>query len=915
MVYVILLLVGILATFGLLLMVYALLGKGPRIQRGLKQVQQHLDQGDWQKSLEILKVIQSQVGSTPASSFADSPRKQAWLEEINKISVKANRMAADEALSTQQFQVALEHFQRVVSIQGKSETEAQERVLETILAEIRRLFAVNEESHETSMAISGLIQEAKKILPDSPEASFWEALCSIREHDLESALSNLLVIHEQVGKNNLDAALYCGGILHRLGRPQEAVRYLAEANRVNSNCYLVPLQLGLALVAGNGDSSIAIRALQRALAPGALPAYLGVPQKLWIDTFPENQSFLRKLALKYPYQCPLFGNDLKVIIRQGQLGLAQAYYHQENYQESADLYLKLIGDSPPTIVLLRGLGLSLARLGKYDQAYKHLRAALDSDEKKDPLTAGYLALCGGLGKPSNSSDKPKNILWAIRLLSRYSMPGNQEWATIYNQVFEEARSNQIPLTEDDQVELCNVLSSVKAIDRLAAAAYSHLAETFPHRFSLLYGWLYCQSATVHSLVGPLDLKLFTLIFQEEKQTQTFFEQQRWDIDAVRHRYLERWSKYNPGRYPDILGPDYSNRGEEFLLHRSNQEELQGKRQAAVETASVLLKLSPQSFKAMDRLACLSYRQGDLIGAVNYLQQWHQLAPRDHWPLVRQAILEQDRGYYGKRHDLIQKAMNLVNGEQQAEVAFLGAGLSLATWIKGWKGEVENEITKVSLEQAQVLLEKCLQQNPGHFQGLWMVAAVYSIRGDQNQLSNIASRFDRPEIKDSQFHFLGAICHLAKNDFQRVQSACQLAALDPLLTAETHYLLGCAHLQNNNPDQAMVEFKKIALNETSSSAQLARAQIGEIHFSRGSYEEAISWWNRVEPQKRVSWKLEDPLQKTVLLAGLRAYSRGRFELAIQRFDEASKTGLKDRRLASLRSLSLMKAGERLLSTRA
>ena len=39
-----------------------------------------------------------------------------------------------------------------------------------------------------------------------------------------------------------------------------------------------------------------------------------------------------------------------------QLALAQALYRQGNFQESADLYAKLMQDSPPTLMLLRGLG-------------------------------------------------------------------------------------------------------------------------------------------------------------------------------------------------------------------------------------------------------------------------------------------------------------------------------------------------------------------------------------------------------------------------------------------------------------------------------------------------------------------------------------------------------------------------------
>src|SRR5262249_7118980 len=139
------------------------------------------------------------------------------------------------------------------------------------------------------------------------------------------------------------------------------------------------------------------------------------PDRAWQEAFPETRSYVRRLASRYRFVCPLLGTDLPAIVRNGQLALAQALYRQERFQEAADLYGKLLQDAPPTAVLLRGYGLALARLGQHDQAYKHLRIALDQEEPKDPFTAGYLALCGALGKPTNADDKPKNISWALRL--------------------------------------------------------------------------------------------------------------------------------------------------------------------------------------------------------------------------------------------------------------------------------------------------------------------------------------------------------------------------------------------------------------------------------------------------------------------------------------------------------------------
>src|SRR4029077_2469346 len=139
------------------------------------------------------------------------------------------------------------------------------------------------------------------------------------------------------------------------------------------------------------------------------------------------------------------------VTRQGRLALAQALYRQGSFQDAADLFGKLLNETPPPAVLLRGFVLSLARLGRYDQAYKHLRTALEQEEPKDPFTAGYLALCGAMGKPTQPEDKPRNVAWAIRLLARSPVPGNAEWAGLISAVQAEARGLNMPLGVEDQL--------------------------------------------------------------------------------------------------------------------------------------------------------------------------------------------------------------------------------------------------------------------------------------------------------------------------------------------------------------------------------------------------------------------------------------------------------------------------------
>src|SRR5207249_4293902 len=155
-----------------------------------------------------------------------------------------------------------------------------------------------------------------------------------------------------------------GLLLPRLGQPQEGLRYLAEANRVNPGCPLVTCQLGICLAAANSDSGTAVRTLQRALGPKGLATWRAAPQQVWVEALPEGHSFIRLLAAQHRFICPLLGPDMTLLLRQGQLALAQAHYRLDACEAAATLFNQLLQEGPPSTDLLRGLGLSLARLGR-----------------------------------------------------------------------------------------------------------------------------------------------------------------------------------------------------------------------------------------------------------------------------------------------------------------------------------------------------------------------------------------------------------------------------------------------------------------------------------------------------------------------------------------------------------------------
>jgi len=192
-----------------------------------------------------------------------------------------------------------------------------------------------------------------------------------------------------------------------------------------------------------------------------------------------------------------------------------------------------------------------------------------------------------------------------------------------------------------------------------------------------------------------------------------------------------------------------------------------------------------------------------------------------------------------------------------------------------------------------------------------LAAVRSALGDRDGLARQAPAMNRPTVSDARFHYLGAVCNLAAKNYGTVLELSQRAASDETLAVESQFLMAWAYLYQDNQQAAQQALQAVAAATKSPSAVYARAMLGRLSFVRGAYDEAIEWWNRVDPRQRSQWQFDEPLRQTVLLSGLMAYETGRFEQAADRFREAGKLGLRDRRLGPLMTLALVRAGQRLL----
>jgi tetratricopeptide (TPR) repeat protein len=915
----------------LLLVLWLVFGYGPRRARGLRRARGRLREGAWPDALDRVRKLRD----------LGAPSK-AWQKTFDKFEAECLQAAMKLSLDEGDFEQALEYGIKAAHLRGRDDLEVRVHIQSAMLAEVRRLFAVKR---------SGDLQEvreliARTMLVQSPsrEASFWQALCDLRDGHSDQALVNLhvartgqaqaLAVDEDglgdiatrgtapVTSPFLDPPLYLGAIHLLRGQPKEALRFLTEANRMDPNCPVVTLQLGAAMIAGGGDTNFAVRALQKALGPRGLGQWEGAPERVWVEAFPEHRSYVRKLAADHPYTCPLWGSDLTFLIRQGSMALAQGYYKLGNYQEAASLYDRALKEGALSLPVLRGLGLSLAKLGRYDEAFKHLRTAHEEEPTKDRLTAGYLALCGACGKPTSEEDRRQNVAWAVGMLTQFNAPGDSEWAGILNAVFAEARARDVPIEADAQLYLCEHLLSVNAADPQAAGAYHHLAATHPELMHREYAWLYCRADQQYDVGGDHALQLYALTFADPEAAREFFEARQWDFGAIEFAYLRRAAQLAPGHFPEPLGPDYPARGEQLLVERSAAQEQAGKPEAALQAVEVLVKLSPANTRALDRLAALHYRAGNLEEARALLAQWHEHQPDDPLPLVREAVLQHHQGQDEACRDRLRQAMDRCDGRRRANVAFLGARLLLQGHLAP-AADGQSPAGPAPLAAVQEFLQDCLRHDPAHAQALWCLAAVRWLQGDTAGLAELAGRMDLPDVTDPRFHYLAALCHLVGGDPAGVLQACRRVAehaaaahadrngdvngqLD--LGIESRYLQALAQVRLNEPAAAIEALLPAALTPGSPTRALSQALLGAVQFAEGRHEEAIASWQALDAKLRQAWGLSEPLAQTMFVGALEDLIGGHYEQSADKFRQAGRLGCRDRRLGPLLLLALFKAGQ-------
>ena len=157
-------------------------GPGPRRGRAFKAAQRQLQEGHWQEALAAIETLNAEAGLSAE-----------WQGKLRYGAGECHQYAAEQSLQQKRYEEALKHSLGAAPLLGVAEADQRARVVEQMLAEARRLFAAGPAAVETDTVLQ-LLHRLFAIQNPCPEASFWQGLCRLRQHDTDAAIASLTLL-------------------------------------------------------------------------------------------------------------------------------------------------------------------------------------------------------------------------------------------------------------------------------------------------------------------------------------------------------------------------------------------------------------------------------------------------------------------------------------------------------------------------------------------------------------------------------------------------------------------------------------------------------------------------------------------------------------------------------------------------
>jgi tetratricopeptide (TPR) repeat protein len=823
-------------------------------ERGLRRARGLLASGDWKSAFAIADSLRD-----PRHSDPEFDRRVRYFEG------DCLYQAAERSMQVGKYTEALELMRGAGDRLGLPEVEFDKRIIELLLAEIRRRVA----TEPASVEIERLAAEVLRITAPHPETSFWLGWHHLHGEKLAAAVE---AFQDAVADENApEAALYLGALLLRTGRPRDALRWLSQAARLAPENPVIQWQLGAAILESSGDPAAAVKALERATAPTGLAAQIVAPKLIWCQTLPPT-AWLAQLTRRNPINCPLGWHQVEQSLSQARRLLATALERCNRATDAAAVYYQAFsaGDDSPAV--RRGLGLSLARAGLYDDALPHLQAAHAQENPPSALTTGYLAICTARASSTTPDEHAEHLRDGIKVLTSLEVRGDVEWARLARELYREIETAGVQVSADQLRELSLILASVGATDPTAIEIYDLLAaqpSTIPHEVAALY----VRSAVDRNFHGAHDAVLFARAFRDRDQLRRYFAERKWDFAQAERTYLSRWAERQPGRYPDAPGPIYAAVAERFLIDQSRAAEKAGLSEGARSAVELAQKLGPTRTMTLDRLAELAYRDGDRATALRYLDDWVRHHPNDPRPLVRRAlIIFRDNNFDGAL-ELLAEACDKLAGPSRSQVLLVTARVALSAQ--------QHEIAEELLEQAR-------QIAPAEADPLLALTALAWQRGDYEKVASYAESLERVRGTDPFRSFFTALAQAVAGNDSLAEAAFATAETDPKLAADVAHLRATLLCWHGQDEQARAALEK-ASSPVGPLADLVTALRGQLAWRTGDYPSACTAWQSTPPERRRAWQLEQPYAVASFITGWHDLQTGRPSEALDRFRAARAAG--------------------------
>ncbi|MFL5327536.1 MAG: tetratricopeptide repeat protein [Gemmataceae bacterium] len=831
-------------------------------EQAFRKAQALLNQGSWQDAFAAAGQLRNPAKPNPT-----------FERRINTFEGECLYRAAEEALSSHRYSEALELMRGAGDRLGLPEAEFDKRVVDVLLAEIRRQVVLPTGGDDVAF----LVQEIVRVTTGCPEASFWLGLRHLIAGKFDDARTAL---HAALGEPTVpDAALYLGALDRRTGRSREAARWLDHAVRQAPDCPVVQWQYGAALLDTGGDPARAVRALEIATGPKGLGKHLEAPQKIWINTLPSH-SWLAKVTGRTPLACPLGLDQPGVALAEARRLLGQALERCERPSDAATAFRQALSAGDESLPVLRGLGYNLARAAMYDEALPHLQTVRTREQPVSPLTIGYLALCTARAKAGTHQDRVAQLSAGLGVLTSLSVRGDADWLNLSRELLREAQTAGVTITPPQLAELANVFASAGAYDLQAAELYNTFAasgQTIPAEVA----WLYICAAAELGLRLSHDDALFDRAFRDREGAKRYFMEKQREFAPIERVYLERWAQHHDGRYPEAPGSLYPAIAERVLVEESRRHELNGRPDAALAAARLAEKMGPNRALTLDRLAELAYRRGDRPATEHYLSTWIENHPNDPRPLVRRGVLARLDGRAGDALRLITEACDKATGPTKTKYLVLGARIAVAA----------NEPQK-----AAELLDRARTAGPLDPESLTALAALWWQHGEFDKLAQLNEELEANRGNDAFRGLLAGLCHHLTGDEARAEVALRRPSEDEHLKPEAGLLQAIVLGWQNRDDDARTVLAELEPN--GATRDLVFGMRGQLAWKAGDYADALAAWQQVPAAKREVWKLTPLMSAGAFLAGVKSLSADQPAEALAAFRRATSAGFNDPRLASM-----------------